>query len=118
MAANGEGASTSGQAPQAEKLELAEMLQRNLGLREPQSQAKKHAFWSTQPVVQFGAEGGPAEDGPVDVLKTVADVRPDPYNLPDAFEWCTCDLSDDKVTMEVYELLSANYVEDDDNMFR
>ena len=35
-----------------------------------------------------------------------------------SFEWCTCDLSDLKVTKEVYDLLSNNYVEDDDAMFR
>ncbi|KXZ46157.1 hypothetical protein GPECTOR_46g226 [Gonium pectorale] len=34
------------------------------------------------------------------------------------FEWCVCDLNDDAVAKEVYELLSNNYVEDDDNMFR
>jgi hypothetical protein len=35
-----------------------------------------------------------------------------------SFEWCTCDLSKDSTCKEVYDLLSLNYVEDDDNMFR
>ena len=47
-----------------------------------------------------------------------SDVRQDPLPLPESFEWCVCDLSQDSVTKEVYELLSRNYVEDDDAMFR
>ncbi len=35
-----------------------------------------------------------------------------------SFEWCTCDMADDAVAEEVYQLLTQNYVEDDDAMFR
>ena len=35
-----------------------------------------------------------------------------------SFEWSTCDVTDEAQLREVYELLSAHYVEDDDNMFR
>ncbi|GLC41027.1 hypothetical protein PLESTB_000951000 [Pleodorina starrii] len=77
----------------------------------------KYAFWETQPVAQF-TEGGEGEEGPIDAPKTVGDVRAEPYNLPDSFEWCTCNLDEEAVAQEVYELLSNNYVEDDDNMFR
>jgi len=116
----------AGQAPAAPAVppaalgDLATLLRRNLGLMENRSESKQHyAFWSTQPVAQFGAEGEePAAEGPIDAPKTVADVKPEPYKLPDAFEWCLCDLDDDRATMEVYQLLSNNYVEDDDNMFR
>ncbi|PNW81548.1 hypothetical protein CHLRE_06g251100v5 [Chlamydomonas reinhardtii] len=82
-------------------------------------QAKdRYAFWETQPVAQFTEGSEPAEDGPIDKPKTVQDVRQEPYSLPDSFEWCVCDLTDDAVAHEVYELLSNNYVEDDDAMFR
>nr|ADI46941.1 NMT1m [Volvox carteri f. nagariensis] len=103
------------------------------------TQAKdKYVFWETQPVAQFG-ESGEGEEGPIDTPKTVYDVRKEPYNLPDrrnplrlasfciscdifsandSFEWCVCNLNDDMVAHEVYELLSNNYVEDEDNMFR
>ncbi|GFR43176.1 hypothetical protein Agub_g4226 [Astrephomene gubernaculifera] len=81
-------------------------------------QAKgRYAFWETQPVTQF-VENGEAAEGPIDAPKTIQDVRQEPYTLPDSFEWCVCDLNDDAVAHEVYELLSNNYVEDDDNMFR
>ncbi|KAG2437646.1 hypothetical protein HYH02_011285 [Chlamydomonas schloesseri] len=83
------------------------------------TQAKdRYAFWETQPVAQFTEEDELAEDGPIDKPKTVQDVRQEPYTLPDSFEWCVCDLTDDAVAHEVYELLSNNYVEDDDAMFR
>lgn len=45
-------------------------------------------------------------------------VRPGPYPLPEAFEWCTVDMADEAQSAEVYKLLTENYVEDDDAMFR
>eukprot|EP00747_Dinoflagellata_sp_TGD_P157684 gnl/TRDRNA2_/TRDRNA2_177759_c6_seq2.p1 gnl/TRDRNA2_/TRDRNA2_177759_c6~~gnl/TRDRNA2_/TRDRNA2_177759_c6_seq2.p1 ORF type:complete len:373 (+),score=88.27 gnl/TRDRNA2_/TRDRNA2_177759_c6_seq2:499-1617(+) len=56
--------------------------------------------------------------GPIDEIKTPADVRDDPYALPNAFEWCTCNVDDDSEIKEIYTLLCENYVEDDDSMFR
>ncbi|KAG1667053.1 hypothetical protein FOA52_000416 [Chlamydomonas sp. UWO 241] len=89
-------------------------------------QAKeKYTFWETQPVSQFKdtsledlAKSGQPQNGAIDELKRPSDVRQEPLVLPDSFEWCTCDLSKDSVCKEVYDLLSLNYVEDDDNMFR
>mmetsp|Transcript_3283 Transcript_3283/g.8590 ORF Transcript_3283/g.8590 Transcript_3283/m.8590 type:complete len:413 (-) Transcript_3283:228-1466(-) len=91
----------------------------------------KYAFWETQPVAQFdgdAGEGGSSadtetkslerEDGPIDALKTPADVKKEPYNLPANFEWCECDMNDNATREEVYALLVNNYVEDDDEMFR
>ena len=48
----------------------------------------------------------------------MAEVRQEAYPLPASFEWSTCDVSDEAQLKEIYELLSAHYVEDDDNMFR
>jgi len=45
-------------------------------------------------------------------------VRQEPWKLPAPFEWKNCDLTDDDMLNQVYELLTRNYVEDDDNMFR
>ncbi|KAK9815189.1 hypothetical protein WJX73_010437 [Symbiochloris irregularis] len=80
----------------------------------------RYAFWETQPVPQYSeqADGKQAEDGPIDPVKTVADVRQDPYNLPAGYEWSTCDLTDTATVKEIFELLELNYVEDDDAMFR
>jgi len=79
---------------------------------------KKHAFWDTQPVPKLKDEIADNECGPIDAPKTIADVRADPYPLPEGFEWCDTNVDDEKTLMEVYNLLSENYVEDDDNMFR
>lgn len=45
-------------------------------------------------------------------------VREEPYSLPAGFQWDTLDLDDPLVLAELYTLLSENYVEDDDAMFR
>lgn len=80
---------------------------------------KDHAFWETQPVSQFKPElNREGSEGPIDDPMTVADVRQEPYKLPDAFEWSSCDMTDKKTKAEVFELLMNNYVEDDDEMFR
>ena len=83
------------------------------------SDVKDHAFWETQPVAQLKPELdkiGP--EGPIDDPMTVADVKQEGYKLPDSFEWSSCDMTDEKTKGEVYDLLAANYVEDDDEMFR
>ena len=57
-------------------------------------------------------------DKPIDVDKTVAEVKDQAFNLPAGFVWSDVDISDNAQAHEVYELLTQNYVEDDDNMFR
>jgi len=80
---------------------------------------RHHLFWDTQPVPSMGSENFQAADcGPIDPIKTPEDVRDDCYALPDAFEWCSCDVMSDSVAEEIYTLLNENYVEDDDCMFR
>lgn len=78
---------------------------------------KRHLFWETQPVGQYQDASG-AGEGPIEPSQPVAEVRQEPYNLPSTYEWCTCDLTDERTMKEVYTLLTNNYVEDDDNMFR
>jgi hypothetical protein len=45
-------------------------------------------------------------------------VKQDPYNMPTGFEWCSIDINNPMEIAEVYQLLSDNYVEDDDCLFR
>jgi len=78
---------------------------------------RPHPFWDTQPVPSMEAEYG-QDSGPIDDLKNPDEVRDEPYPLPDQFEWCTCNVDDDAEAKEIYLLLSENYVEDDDSMFR
>lgn len=79
--------------------------------------AREHAFWDTQPVPSMSAEYD-QDTGPLDAAKTPDDVRAEPYPLPAQFEWCTCDVDSETEILEVYTLLTENYVEDDDSMFR
>lgn len=73
-------------------------------------------FWKTQPVPAIDEDV--ERHGPIDDAKTVADVRQEPYALPGGFEWSTIDTTDADQLSEVYNLLTNNYVEDDDSMFR
>ena len=47
-----------------------------------------------------------------------SNFRAEPYSLPSGFFWDTLDLGVESILEEVYKLLTENYVEDDDNMFR
>lgn len=78
-----------------------------------------HRFWSTQPVPAMSDQHSEdAAHAPVEPAKQLSEVSAEPYNLPDGFEWVSIDVSQDAELQETYELLSKNYVEDDDAMFR
>jgi len=100
--------------------QLLQMLRPTRVSEESRRQVERpHLFWDTQPVPSMGSENSQAADsGPIDPIKTPKDVRDDPYPLPDAFEWSSCDVNDDGDAQEIYSLLNENYVEDDDSMFR
>lgn len=78
-----------------------------------------HDFWDSQPVPKaYEKIDESMYDKPIDAAKTVADVRPEPYSLPSGYYWADVDISNREHAEEVYQLLTQNYVEDDDNMFR
>ncbi|XP_072952637.1 glycylpeptide N-tetradecanoyltransferase 1-like [Typha angustifolia] len=80
---------------------------------------KRHRFWETQPVGQFNDLGDSTlPEGPIEAPTPISEVKSDPYNLPALYEWTTCDMDDESTCAEVYNLLTNNYVEDDENMFR
>ena len=80
--------------------------------------ADKHKFWDTQPVPNLAEDTLKAEGAAIDNVKTQADIRQEPLALPKGFEWVSIDINDATEAEEVYTLLTENYVEDDDNMFR
>jgi Myristoyl-CoA:protein N-myristoyltransferase, N-terminal domain len=78
-----------------------------------------HLFNSVLALTEWLAgEGPPLDDGYIEPSKPRGEVRQDPYPLPKDFQWCTVDLNNPNQLKEVYELLSANYVEDEDAIFR
>uniref|UniRef100_A0A1D1XGR6 Glycylpeptide N-tetradecanoyltransferase n=1 Tax=Anthurium amnicola TaxID=1678845 RepID=A0A1D1XGR6_9ARAE len=92
---------------------LARRVQESLAL------GNRHRFWETQPVGQFKDVGDlTLPEGPIDPPTSLSEVKAEPYTLPNSYEWSTCDISADAVATEIYNLLTANYVEDDENMFR
>lgn len=78
-----------------------------------------HDFWDSQPVPKSTDE--PTQDDfdrPIDTDKQVDDIRAEPLEIPPGFSWSNVNIEDDEECKEVYDLLTQNYVEDDDNMFR
>lgn len=78
---------------------------------------KRHKFSETQPPVgQFKDIGDP--EGPIEPPTPLFEVKQEPYNLPNLYEWITFDIDSEEMCAEVYNLLTHNYIEDDENMFR
>ncbi|KAI0807591.1 N-myristoyl transferase [Fomes fomentarius] len=101
-----------------EQMKLKDVIQGNAGIGGiNRKDTGGHKFWSTQPVPQLG-EAPPEVDGPIEPSKPREEVRQEPYPLPKEFMWSTLDIDDPAQLRELYELLSANYVEDDDASFR
>jgi len=101
-----------------EQMKILDVLRGKTGLGgQNKKEIGEHKFWSTQPVPQIG-ESAPEEDGPIELSKPSSEVRQDPYPLPKDFEWSSVDINDEKQLRELYELLSAHYVEDDDASMR
>lgn len=87
-------------------------------LNEMGSLPKPRMFWDTQPVPKDYTSPENNLSGPLEQKQTVESVRKEGWPLPKEFEWCDVNLADEKEAKEVYDLLTENYVEDDDNMFR
>ncbi|XP_076059966.1 N-myristoyl transferase isoform X2 [Oratosquilla oratoria] len=107
----------AGQWPNAPLL-MSEVEQYMMRLQASDQQKKEFQFWNTQPVPKISENIKPDVNEPIEPDKNIADVKQEPYNLPEGFKWETLDLLNESVLQNLYELLSENYVEDDDNMFR
>jgi glycylpeptide N-tetradecanoyltransferase len=60
-------------------------------------------FWKTQPVPQLGgSSSAPLEEGPIDELKHVKDVKQEPGALPSGFEWSLIDIKNDEQVSFLY----------------
>ncbi|RKP38797.1 Myristoyl-CoA:protein N-myristoyltransferase, N-terminal domain-containing protein [Dimargaris cristalligena] len=94
-----------------EKLSLS-----GTSVKDLEPRLREHKFWSTQPVPKHGE--AILEDGPIKPNVSRDQVRQDPIPLAPGFEWAELELGDEACMKELYELLTFNYVEDDDAMFR
>jgi len=101
-----------------EQMKIKDVIQGKTGMGgKNKKDVGTHKFWGTQPVPQLGEEAA-QEDGYIEPPKPPEELRQDPYPLPKEFVWATLDLADDVQLRELWDLLSANYVEDDDASFR
>uniref|UniRef100_A0AC34Q1A1 Glycylpeptide N-tetradecanoyltransferase n=1 Tax=Panagrolaimus sp. JU765 TaxID=591449 RepID=A0AC34Q1A1_9BILA len=80
------------------------------------SEQRNFKFWNTQPVPKLDEEV--TENTFIDPAVPVDQIQQHPYALPAGFQWTDVDLNDNEQLEELFKLLSENYVEDDDNMFR
>ncbi|TPX62464.1 hypothetical protein SpCBS45565_g07025 [Spizellomyces sp. 'palustris'] len=76
----------------------------------------QYKFWKTQPVPRVDEKI--EQNGPIEPDMKREELRQEPYPLPKEFEWSLIDIEDEAQIKELYQLLSLNYVEDDDAMFR
>eukprot|EP01089_Gocevia_fonbrunei_P002024 TRINITY_DN1199_c0_g1_i1.p1 TRINITY_DN1199_c0_g1~~TRINITY_DN1199_c0_g1_i1.p1 ORF type:complete len:460 (-),score=101.57 TRINITY_DN1199_c0_g1_i1:29-1408(-) len=83
---------------------------------EKKKQMDDYIFWRTQPVPSLTEEI--SETGPFEPNKPVSEVKQEPYELLGDFTWSDINLDETHSIDEVYKLLTENYVEDDDCMFR
>lgn len=112
----------NGETPSASNIPLKEIqlaleafeLQYKPAKTHEEAMQKSYQFWSTQPVPKMDEKIVVNE--PIEANKT--SVRQEPYSLPVDFQWDTLNLEDPLILAELYTLLSENYVEDDDAMFR
>ncbi|KAK4746489.1 hypothetical protein SAY87_012801 [Trapa incisa] len=105
-----------GNAPSENDLAIDSIAKR---VQESLMVGQRHKFWETQPVGQFKDIGDTSlPEGPIEPPTPLSDVKQEPYNLPVSYEWITCDMESEEMSAEVYNLLTNNYVEDDENMFR
>ena len=97
------------------KMDVSELLTGlSLGPKN-QKDIASYKFWQTQPVPKF--EEDKTEEGPI--KQVVPELVPKaPAPLPEAYEWCELDLTNDDEIAEVYTLLTHHYVEDDGAQFR
>ena len=78
-----------------------------------------HDFWDSQPVPKSTDRVDDLDfNKSIDAEKTVDDIREEPLDIPPGFVWSNVDITNKEECKEVYDLLTQNYVEDDDNMFR
>ncbi|KAJ2793584.1 glycylpeptide N-tetradecanoyltransferase [Coemansia helicoidea] len=102
-----------------QRLDMAEAdpVQSKLEREEAAEKEARHEFWETQPVPQSGEVV--RKDGPVHPPLAPEQIRGEPYPLPEeGYAWCVVDVESEAEINELHELLTENYVEDSDQMFR
>lgn len=77
----------------------------------------QHRFWDTQPVVKDSANVKSATNHQIET-KTPGEISTTPLSLLNQFEWSEVDIFKDSDLDDLHSLLSENYVEDPNSVFR
>lgn len=122
------GASNAVSADTAKKADVEELqrllslkaaLNRNAPKTEDELQSKeKWKFWETQPVPALKTSVPNGINEAIESNKQLSEINANSFSLPEGFNWDDLDLNNGEELSELYNLLTENYVEDDDNMFR
>lgn len=100
-------------------LSLKAALNRNAPKTEDELQSKeKWKFWETQPVPALKTSVPNGINEAIESNKQLSEINANSFSLPEGFNWDDLDLNNGEELSELYNLLTENYVEDDDNMFR
>jgi len=97
---------------------LIEKEQKKSAAKGSLAEEREHKFWSTQPMPAFNATIDANANGPIDENTDIERISADPLHMPKGYEWCDLDVMEEGTINELYSLLSKNYVEDDEAMFR
>ena len=74
-----------------------------------------HSYWLSEAIVKPGQDA--IKLGPIKHFQK-DEIRQEPLNLPEGFEWATFDIDNDEQVEELRVFLEQNYVEDDHHVFR
>ena len=97
--------------------ELIKSIQESAIASTPAAAVHDWKFWKTQPVPMAALDLESCAPGPILPPVPVSEIGSE-LKLPAGYEWCTVDMTEADQVVSVYELLSANYVEDTAAKFR
>uniref|UniRef100_A0A3B0MPR1 Glycylpeptide N-tetradecanoyltransferase n=1 Tax=Theileria annulata TaxID=5874 RepID=A0A3B0MPR1_THEAN len=97
---------------------IRERILKKLSISHSSSYIPEHKFWDTQLVTKLTDVVNSNDYGPIDSNEDISKVKKNPIALPNGFEWVSLDINDEEDRNQVYKLLSENYVEDGDALFR
>ena len=87
-------------------MEMLQLQQGSAPIRSTDEAMKKtYEFWSTQPVPKIDEEVSTSANECINAELSVAQIRVDPYTLPQGFEWDTLNLDDPLVVRPFFNLL-------------
>ncbi|PVU90662.1 hypothetical protein BB561_004794 [Smittium simulii] len=99
---------------------LIDKMGANALIEEPESptKPKEHDFWKTQPVLLSSNSNQDKYDRALKPDISLEKVSKEFIPISSEFYWCTVDIHKSSQMQELYTLLSHNYVEDSDELFR